>query len=93
VHVELQVASSGNEAAKFVATRKDSGAPFFLFLAFTAPHTPMMVPKEIEEKFAHIENQQRRLYAAMMSSMDDAIGEVLTAIREAALKRQAAKGS
>jgi len=77
----------GNEAAKFVATRKDSGAPFFLFLAFTAPHTPMMVPKEIEEKFAHIENQQRRLYAAMMSSMDDAIGEVLTAIREAGFEK------
>lgn len=77
----------GNEAAKFVASRKDSGAPFFLFLSFTAPHTPMMAPKELEEKFGHIENQQRRLYAAMMSSMDDAIGEVLTAIRDAGFEK------
>jgi arylsulfatase A-like enzyme len=77
----------GNEAAKFVASRKDSGAPFFLFLSFTAPHTPMMAPKELEEKFAHIENPQRRLYAAMMSSMDDAIGEVLAGIREAGLEK------
>ena len=77
----------GNEAAKFVASRKDSGAPFFLFLSFTAPHTPMMVPKELEEKFGHIDNQQRRLYAAMMSSMDDAIGEVLASIREAGFEK------
>jgi arylsulfatase A-like enzyme len=77
----------GSEAAKFVASRKDSGAPFFLFLSFTAPHTPMMAPKELEEKFAHIENQQRRLYAAMMSSMDDAIGEVLAALRKAGFEK------
>ncbi len=77
----------GNEAAKFVASRKGSNVPFFLFLSFTAPHTPMMAPKELEEKFGHIENQQRRLYAAMMSSMDDAIGEVLTAIREAGFEK------
>jgi arylsulfatase A-like enzyme len=77
----------GNEAAKFVASRKESGKPFFLFLSFTAPHTPMMVPKEIEEKFGHIENQQRRLYAAMMSSMDDAIGDVLAAIREVGFEK------
>ena len=77
----------GNEAAKFVASRRDSGAPFFLFLSFTAPHTPMMVPKEGEDKFAHIEDKQRRLYAAMMSSMDDAIGEVLAAIRNAGFEK------
>jgi arylsulfatase A-like enzyme len=77
----------GKEAAKFVASRKDSGKLFFLFLSFTAPHTPMMVPKEVEEKFAHIEDKQRRLYAAMMSSMDDAIGEVLAAIRDAGFEK------
>jgi arylsulfatase A-like enzyme len=77
----------GNAASKFVASRKDSDKPFFLFLSFTAPHTPMMVPKEVEEKFAHIEDKQRRLYAAMMSSMDDAIGEVLAAIRDAGFEK------
>ncbi len=77
----------GNEAAKFVASRKDSGKPFFLFLSFTAPHTPMMAPKELEKKFAHIEDEQRRLYAAMMSSMDDAIGDVLAAIRDAGFEK------
>jgi arylsulfatase A-like enzyme len=78
----------GREAARFVESRRRSGTPFFLYLSFNAPHTPMTAPKETEAKFAHIDDAKRRTYVAMMSAMDDAIGEVLAAIRDAGFEKE-----
>jgi arylsulfatase A-like enzyme len=77
----------GEEATKFVASQAGSEAPFMLSLWFTAPHAPMQAPKEIEAKFSHITDPKRRTYAAMMSAMDDAVGQVLAALREAGFER------
>jgi arylsulfatase A-like enzyme len=63
------------EAVSFVeASRED---PFFLYLAYNAPHTPMQATDEYLDRFAHIKNKKRRTYAAMVSAMDDGIGLVL----------------
>ena len=70
----------GNEASEFVRHNKEQ--PWFLYLAFNAPHTPHQPTAEREERFAHIENIQRRKYLAQVSLMDDAIGTVTTAIAE-----------
>ncbi len=60
--------------------------PFFLYLAFNAVHTPMQATEKRLERFAGIEDKQRRTYAAMNSAMDDAIGQVLAKLREAGLE-------
>jgi len=70
----------GREAAAFINRHK--AGPWFLYLAFNAPHTPHQPTPERLEKFAHIENKQRRAYAAQVSLMDDAIGEALAALRD-----------
>ncbi len=63
------------EAVDFV--EKNANQPFFLYLAYNAPHTPMQAPEKYLQRFSHIENQKRRTYAAMVSAIDDGVGELL----------------
>jgi len=70
----------GHEAAAFV--RRHAAEPWFLYLAFNAPHTPHQPTPERLAKFEHIQDKQRRAYLAQISLMDDAIGEALTALKE-----------
>ncbi len=70
----------GREAVSFI--ERHQHAPFFLVLAFNAPHVPLQAPQEYLDRFAQIENPSRRSYAAMVSAMDDAVGEVLAKIAE-----------
>jgi arylsulfatase A-like enzyme len=70
----------GDEGAAFVSRHKDQ--PWFLYLAFNAPHTPLEPTPERLAKFKSIPDPKRRKYAAQISLMDDAIGRVLDALRE-----------
>jgi arylsulfatase A-like enzyme len=70
----------GREAADFV--RRHRSEPWFLYLAFNAPHTPNEPTAERLERFASIADPKRRAYAAQVSLMDDAIGEVLAALKD-----------
>jgi arylsulfatase A-like enzyme len=72
----------GEEASAFIRRHQD--APWFLYLAFNAPHTPHEPTAERLARFASIENLQRRKYAAQVSLLDDAIGETLAALRATA---------
>jgi arylsulfatase A-like enzyme len=72
------------EAVAFID--KNAQKPFFLYLAFNAVHTPMHATDKGLERFAGIKDQQRRTYAAMLSAMDDAIGQVLAKLRAAGLE-------
>ena len=70
----------GEEAAAFI--RRHKAEPWFLYLAFNAPHTPNEPTPERLSRFASIEDPKRRAYAAQVSLMDDAIGETLMALRD-----------
>ena len=70
----------GHEAASFVQRHKTE--PWFLYLAFNAPHDPEEPTAERLAKFANIEDRKRRAYAAQVSLLDDAIGETLMTLRE-----------
>lgn len=69
----------GAEAVHFLAGR-DRQKPFFLYMPFNSPHTPLQAPPEYLEKYKHIADQKRRSYAAMVDAMDVTIGKVLAAI-------------
>ncbi len=68
----------GREAVSFIEKHKQE--PFFLYLAFNAVHTPMEAPEDRIAEFDSIGDKSRRTYAAMLSSMDQAIGKVLKAV-------------
>lgn len=68
----------GKEARAFV--EKASPAPWFLYLAFNAPHMPHEPTPEKLARFDHIQDMTRRKYAAQLSLMDDAIGDLVKAL-------------
>ena len=41
----------GEKAISFIDKNNQSNNPFFLFLSFNAPHTPMQAKEEVLEKF------------------------------------------
>jgi arylsulfatase A-like enzyme len=69
----------GQEAERVIQNHDGTG-PLFLYLAFTAPHSPYQAPDDYVARFAHVEDEQRRLYSAMVSVMDDEIGRVVAAL-------------
>lgn len=69
----------GDEAVDFV--NRHAKEPFFLYLAFNAPHAPMQAPAHYLERFANIPDEGRRIYAAMTAAMDDSVGRVMAALR------------
>jgi arylsulfatase B len=71
----------GREAARFI-DESPAGKPFFLYVPFNAPHTPLQAKPEDIAKYDNIEDPKLRIYAAMVDSMDQAIGKVLAAIDE-----------
>ena len=73
----------GDRAADFIESYAMDEDPFFLFVSFTAPHTPMeATPGDIEASKG-IEPERRRVYAAMMRSLDRAVAEITTALDHA----------
>jgi arylsulfatase A-like enzyme len=75
----------GREAAAFIERHKS--APWFLYLAFNAVHTPMQADDARLAKFAGIADKTRRTYAAMMFAMDEAIGRVRKKLADAGLEK------
>ena len=67
-------------AVDWIGKNKDK--PWFLYLPFNAQHAPLQAPKKYLERFPTITDKKRRMFAAMMASMDDAIGRVMGTIRE-----------
>ena len=62
-------------AVDFIGRNKDD--PFFVYLAFTAPHNPLQAPKAIYDRLDHIKDERARVYYAMIEAMDVAVGRVL----------------
>ncbi|MBL0768489.1 sulfatase-like hydrolase/transferase [Sphingopyxis sp. DHUNG17] len=72
----------GDEAASFI--ERNAAQPFFIYLAFNAPHTPMEATEEDLARFPALSGK-RKTYAAMMLSMDRAIGRVMAALEKRGL--------
>jgi arylsulfatase A-like enzyme len=52
----------------------------FLYIPFNAPHSPLQAPKELIDKYAKIEDEKRRTFAAMVDRMDTSVGRVLATL-------------
>ena len=65
------------EAEAFLEANK--GNPFFLYLPHYAPHTPLRAKPELLAKYKPGQpgQQGNPIYAAMLESLDDAVGRVL----------------
>ena len=72
-----------DEALRWLAGRREADAkrPWFLYLSYNAPHTPMQATEADLARFAHLKDERRRTYAAMMHALDRGIGRVLDELR------------
>lgn len=64
--------------------------PFFLYLAYNAPHFPIEPPQEwldkVRQRLPNLE-EKRAKNVAFVEHLDDGIGRVLTALKSAGLER------
>jgi len=74
----------GKEAAAFVDRHQKE--PFFLFVSFNAPHGPLTASESYLQKYASIEDEKRRVYAAMVDAIDHNVGVVLNKLSECGLE-------
>ncbi len=72
------------EAKNFIAA--SSSQPFFLYLAYNAPHFPMHAPRESRARWSHLP-LERRISAAMSAAGDDGLGEIRALLRARNLDR------
>ncbi|MCP3984754.1 MAG: arylsulfatase [bacterium] len=68
-----------DEAISLLEAR-DPERPTFLYVAYNAPHLPNEAPPDTIDRHAHIEDEFRRVHAAMVSELDTAIGRLLDAL-------------
>ncbi|TAF66504.1 MAG: sulfatase [Cytophagales bacterium] len=71
------------EAIQFIDKNKDK--PFFLYIPFSAPHTPFQATKAYYDKYAHIKDPYQRIYFAMIHCLDDAVGSIMTKLKKEGL--------
>ena len=84
-HVRHNTDISTDDAIAFIDRQRKADNPFFLFLAFDAPHEPYIIEKktwrwpDINETFANdAERDNARRYAALIEHMDAAVGRLMT---------------
>lgn len=68
-----------NEAIDFIEREKDN--PFFMYLAYNAPHGPIHATSEYLEKVEHIEDGKRAAYAGLVVGLDAGVGKVVQKLK------------
>jgi uncharacterized sulfatase len=67
------------------AIKRNKNRPFFLYLAHWGVHTPLQASKEDYDSLPNITDHRRRVYAAMVKSIDRSVGRVMQTLREEGL--------
>ena len=69
------------KAAVSRVMQHDTTNPLFLYVAYTAPHSPLEpVESVVAKKNTHIQDVERRRYAALVTQMDEGFGQILAAL-------------
>ncbi len=71
----------GREAARLIKER-DPQKPLFLYVPFNGVHGPFQAPQEYSEPYTQFSGT-RRIYAGMVTALDDAVGKIVTALEDA----------
>lgn len=70
------------EASRFITkAASNPNQPFFLYLAYNAPHVPLEAKAEDLAKFEHIKDIDRRTYAAMVYAVDRGIKNIIQTLK------------
>ncbi len=72
-----------DEAIRFISKPRDKGTPFFLYVAYSVPHSPIEEAEEWTGIYTQsISNESRRNFAASVTHMDNSIGMILNVLKD-----------
>ncbi|WP_417847717.1 sulfatase-like hydrolase/transferase [Thalassoglobus sp.] len=74
--IDLQTTAATN----FIDRNADQ--PFFLYLCYFGPHVPLQATPEYLKRFPGEMKERRRYGLAMLSAIDDGVGQILSALRK-----------
>ncbi len=69
-----------DRAVDWLEKSKDS--PWLLYVPFNAQHAPLQAPEKYLARFPDVADSKRRIFSAMMSAMDDAVGRIMGKVRD-----------
>ena len=78
-----------NKSIEIILNRRsNSSKPLFLYLAHQSVHVgnarePLQVPEQYIDHFKHIADIRRKTFVAMVSALDESVGEIVSALRRA----------
>lgn len=74
-----------SQRAISIIERHISQKPLFMYVALQAVHAPLQVPERYVTPYSFIKDTNRRLYAGMVSAMDEAVGNITMALQKEGL--------
>jgi len=74
-----------DQATRVVAANRNR--PFFLYLAYNAPHTPLQATQADYDALGAIKDRRARVYGAMVRALDRGVGKVMAALKAQGLDR------
>lgn len=77
---EYHLDGCSKAAAAIIERYKDQ--PFFLYLAYRGPHTPLDAPKRYMDRFPGEMPERRRAALAMLSAIDDGVGLITSTLKK-----------
>lgn len=69
------------EASRFVQQAAETDKPFFLYLAYNAPHSPLEAKPEDMARFKSINDKKRKTYAGMVYAVDRGVGRLVQSLK------------
>ncbi|WP_158966527.1 sulfatase-like hydrolase/transferase [Paraglaciecola sp. L3A3] len=70
------------EAVNFIEKAgEDKNQPFFLYLAYNAPHSPMQAKEEDMAQFPNITDKKRKIYAGMVYAVDRGVKRIVDSLK------------
>jgi arylsulfatase A-like enzyme len=78
--------SLAGKANDYIEKNRDH--PFFLTIAFNAPHDPFQAPKANFDRIRRVKDTVKRVYYGMIEALDDAVGSVLKKLEETGLEQE-----
>lgn len=69
-------------SVNFIKRNVEKKKPFFLYLAYFAPHVPLDATEKYKSRFPGEMPERRRTALAMISAMDDGVGRIRETLKE-----------
>ena len=85
-HRQYHLDACSDAAVAFIRNQREN--PFFLYLAYRAPHVPLDAPKRYLDRFPGKMPERRRQALAMISAMDDGVGAIVAELEKQGLTKK-----